>query len=165
MKIYERKKDHVNRHNQFRPNRGTVVALKMKIYERKKVMVKRHNQFRPNRGTIVALKMKIYERKKDHVNQHNQFRPNRGTIVALKMKIYERKKGSCKSAQPIQTEKINTNLSEGQKTRAKNFSCRPGAPFSALCFLRFTFPGSAPRCLYNSRSPTRSLFHPVRDPR
>ena len=119
----------------------------------------------PNCGTIVALKMKIYERKKDHVNQHNQFRPNRGTIVALKMKIYERKKGSCKSAQPIQTEKINTNLSEGQKTRAKNFSCRPGAPFSALCFLRFTFPGSAPRCLYNSRSPTRSLFHPVRDPR
>ena len=74
-------------------------------------------------------------------------------------------KGSCKSAQMIQTEKINTNLLEGQKTRAKNFSCRPGAPFSALRFLRFTFPGSAPRCLYNSRSPTRSLFHPVRDPR
>ena len=54
--------------------------------------VNRHNQFRPNRGTIVALKMKIYERKKDHVNRHNQFRPNRGTVVALKMKIYERKK-------------------------------------------------------------------------
>ena len=48
---------------------------------------KRHNQFRPNRGTIIELKMKIYEWKKDHVNQHNQFRPNRGTVVALKMKI------------------------------------------------------------------------------
>ena len=38
MKIYEQKKDHVNQHNQFRPIRGTVVALKMKIYERKKIM-------------------------------------------------------------------------------------------------------------------------------
>ena len=36
MKIYEWKKDHVNQHNQFRPNRGTVVVLKMKIYKRKK---------------------------------------------------------------------------------------------------------------------------------
>ena len=33
-------------------------------------MLNRHNQFRPNRGTVVELKMKIYERKKDHVNQH-----------------------------------------------------------------------------------------------
>ena len=74
-------------------------------------------------------------------------------------------KGSCKAAQPIQTEKINTDSSEGQETRRKNFSCNSGAPFSALCFLRFTFPGSALRCLYNSRSPTRSLFRPVRDPR
>ena len=26
----------------------------------------RHDQFRPNRGTVVALKMKIYKQKKDH---------------------------------------------------------------------------------------------------
>ena len=36
MKIYKRKKDHVKQHNPFRPNRGTVVELKMKIYKRKK---------------------------------------------------------------------------------------------------------------------------------
>ena len=70
MKIYKLKKDHVNQHNQFRPNRGTVVALKMKIYKRKKDHVKRHNPFRPNRGTIVELKMRNYKWKKDHVNQH-----------------------------------------------------------------------------------------------
>ena len=39
--------------------------------------VNQHNQFRPNRGTIVELKMKIYKRKKDHVNRHNQFRPKK----------------------------------------------------------------------------------------
>ena len=49
------------------------------------------------------------------------------------------KKGQRKAAQPIQTEKINTNLSEGQKTRAKNFSCRPEAPFSDLCFFTVHF--------------------------
>ncbi|ETK06942.1 hypothetical protein T230_09865 [Tannerella sp. oral taxon BU063 isolate Cell 1/3] len=49
----------------------------MKIYELKKDHVNQHNQFRPNRGIIVALKMKIYERKKDHVNRHNQFRPKK----------------------------------------------------------------------------------------
>ena len=43
-----------------------IVKLKMKIYKRKKDHVNQHNQFRPNRGTIVALKMKIYKRKKDH---------------------------------------------------------------------------------------------------
>ena len=69
-----------------------VVELKMKIYKLKKDHVNQHNRFRPNRGTVVELKIKIYKRKKDHVNRHNQFRPNRGTIVELKIKIYELKK-------------------------------------------------------------------------
>ena len=42
----------------------------MEIYKLKKDHVNRHNPFRPNRGTVVALKMKIYKRKKDHVNQY-----------------------------------------------------------------------------------------------
>jgi len=75
----------------IRHHRG-IVELKMKNYEWKKDHVNRHNPFRPIRGTITELKMKIYKLKKDHVNQHNRFRPNRGTVVELKMKIHERKK-------------------------------------------------------------------------
>ena len=44
MKIYKLKKDHVNQHKRFRPNRGTIVELKMKIYKRKKDHVKRKNR-------------------------------------------------------------------------------------------------------------------------
>ena len=51
-----------------------VVELKMKIYKRKKDHVNQHKRFRLNRGTIVVLQMKIYKQKKDHVNRHNRFK-------------------------------------------------------------------------------------------